>query len=72
MKKNKYQIGDLFIESRFGLYRGILSKIDKDTEEEYVICWINPSGNFCDTGYNKSEVVLNIRDGLWKYFPVVK
>lgn len=72
MKKNKYNIGDMFLMSHGGLYRGILCKIDEDTEEEYVICWINPSGNICDTGYNKSEVKLNIRDGLWRYFPVVK
>ena len=68
----KYQVGDLFIQSRFGFYKGVLCKIDKDVEQEYVICWTNPSGKICDIRYNKSEVKLNIKDGLWKHFPVVK
>ena len=31
--KMKYQVGDLFIQSRFAFYKGVLCKIDKDVEK---------------------------------------
>jgi hypothetical protein len=70
MKKNKYNIGDMFIMSHGGLYRGIICEIDKDVEDEYVIYWTSPNQNVNSVGYNKWEIQTNIGQGNWRHHPV--
>lgn len=72
MKKNKYNIGDMFtISHGDGLYRGIICEIDKDVEE-YNIFWTYPNQIVKILGYNKYEIQTNIGQGNWRYYPVVK
>jgi hypothetical protein len=72
MKKNKYNIGDMFLMSHGGLYRGILCEIDKGVEDEYVIYWTNPNQIVYSVGYNRWEINTNISHGYWFHHPVVK
>jgi len=70
MKKNKYNIGDMFLMSHGGLYRGIICEIHKDSEDEYVIYWTNPNQIVNSVGYNKWEIQTNIEHGNWFHHPV--
>lgn len=70
MKNNKYNIGDMFLMSHGGLYRGIICEIDKDAKGEYVIYWTSPNQIVNSVGYNKYEIQTNIGQGQWKYHPV--
>jgi len=72
VKKNKYQIGDMFLMSHGSLYRGIICEIVKEHEDDYIIYWTNPNGTVTSTGYNKWEINTNIGHGHWKHIPVVK
>jgi hypothetical protein len=70
MKKNKYNIGDMFLMSHGGLYRGIICEIDKDAKDEYVIYWTNPNEIVNSVVYNKWEIQTNIEHGNWFHHPV--
>lgn len=73
MKKNKYNIGDMFIMTHGSeFYRGIICEIDKDIEDEYVIYWTYPNqimNSFC-VGYNKYQIQTKLLQDIWRYHPV--